>query len=251
MARIAGINVPDRQHTEIGLTAIYGIGRTRARVDLRGGGRLPLDQEGQGPDRRRTRAHSRPDLALHGRGRPASRSVDVDQAPDGPRLLPGRASPPRPAGPRPAHPHQCPHPQGPAQGRRGAEESNRQTGSEHGNQASAAAAAAHRGSARRSARTSRTASRTFTRRSTTRSSRSPTARATRCRGRRRAARASRARASPRRSPRRWPPKTAGRAAQELRHQEPRGADQGPRPGARVVGAGAQCARHQDHARSRT
>jgi small subunit ribosomal protein S13 len=32
MARIAGINIPDRQHTEIGLTAIYGIGRTRARV---------------------------------------------------------------------------------------------------------------------------------------------------------------------------------------------------------------------------
>jgi small subunit ribosomal protein S13 len=32
MARIAGINIPDRQHTEIGLTAIYGIGRTRAQV---------------------------------------------------------------------------------------------------------------------------------------------------------------------------------------------------------------------------
>ena len=31
MAPLAGINVPDRQHTEIGLTAIYGIGRTRAR----------------------------------------------------------------------------------------------------------------------------------------------------------------------------------------------------------------------------
>jgi small subunit ribosomal protein S13 len=31
MARIAGINIPDRQHTEIGLTAIFGIGRTRAR----------------------------------------------------------------------------------------------------------------------------------------------------------------------------------------------------------------------------
>jgi small subunit ribosomal protein S13 len=30
MARIAGINVPDRQHTSIGLTAIFGIGRTRA-----------------------------------------------------------------------------------------------------------------------------------------------------------------------------------------------------------------------------
>lgn len=31
MARIAGINIPQYQHTEIGLTAIYGIGRTRAR----------------------------------------------------------------------------------------------------------------------------------------------------------------------------------------------------------------------------
>ena len=31
MARIAGINIPPQQHAEIGLTAIYGIGRTRAR----------------------------------------------------------------------------------------------------------------------------------------------------------------------------------------------------------------------------
>lgn len=30
MARIAGINVPDQKHTVIGLTYIYGIGRTRA-----------------------------------------------------------------------------------------------------------------------------------------------------------------------------------------------------------------------------
>jgi len=30
MARIAGINVPPHKHTEIGLTAIYGIGRTTA-----------------------------------------------------------------------------------------------------------------------------------------------------------------------------------------------------------------------------
>jgi len=30
MARIAGINVPVNKHTEIALTAIYGIGRTRA-----------------------------------------------------------------------------------------------------------------------------------------------------------------------------------------------------------------------------
>jgi small subunit ribosomal protein S13 len=31
MARIAGINIPPHQHAEIGLTDIYGIGRTRAR----------------------------------------------------------------------------------------------------------------------------------------------------------------------------------------------------------------------------
>ncbi|MEX8518999.1 MAG: 30S ribosomal protein S13 [Leptothrix sp. (in: b-proteobacteria)] len=30
MARIAGINVPPHKHTEIGLTSIYGIGRTTA-----------------------------------------------------------------------------------------------------------------------------------------------------------------------------------------------------------------------------
>jgi small subunit ribosomal protein S13 len=31
MARIAGVNIPDRKHTVIALTAIYGIGTTRAR----------------------------------------------------------------------------------------------------------------------------------------------------------------------------------------------------------------------------
>ena len=31
MARIAGVNIPNHKHTEIGLTAIYGIGRSRAR----------------------------------------------------------------------------------------------------------------------------------------------------------------------------------------------------------------------------
>ena len=31
MARIAGVNIPNHQHTVIGLTAIYGIGRPRSR----------------------------------------------------------------------------------------------------------------------------------------------------------------------------------------------------------------------------
>jgi ribosomal protein L36 len=30
MARIAGINIPPQKHAEIGLTAIYGIGRSTA-----------------------------------------------------------------------------------------------------------------------------------------------------------------------------------------------------------------------------
>lgn len=30
MARIAGVNIPNHQHTVIGITAIYGIGRPRA-----------------------------------------------------------------------------------------------------------------------------------------------------------------------------------------------------------------------------
>ena len=32
MARIAGVNIPNHQHTVIGLQAIYGIGTTRART---------------------------------------------------------------------------------------------------------------------------------------------------------------------------------------------------------------------------
>ena len=32
MARIAGINIPNHQHTEIALTAIFGIGRSRAKI---------------------------------------------------------------------------------------------------------------------------------------------------------------------------------------------------------------------------
>lgn len=32
MARIAGVNIPNHKHAEIALTAIYGVGRSRARV---------------------------------------------------------------------------------------------------------------------------------------------------------------------------------------------------------------------------
>jgi small subunit ribosomal protein S13 len=38
MARIAGINIPNHQHAEIALTAIYGIGRARAQAILAAAG---------------------------------------------------------------------------------------------------------------------------------------------------------------------------------------------------------------------
>lgn len=38
MARIAGVNIPDNKHTVIALTAIYGVGRTRARQICAGAG---------------------------------------------------------------------------------------------------------------------------------------------------------------------------------------------------------------------
>lgn len=50
MARIAGINIPPQQHAEIGLTAIYGIGRSRSRLILEQCG-IPLHEEGSGPYR--------------------------------------------------------------------------------------------------------------------------------------------------------------------------------------------------------
>lgn len=44
MARIAGINIPPHQHAEIGLTAIYGIGRTRSRLICEASG-VPFDKK--------------------------------------------------------------------------------------------------------------------------------------------------------------------------------------------------------------
>jgi small subunit ribosomal protein S13 len=38
MARIGGVNIPNHQHAEIALTAIFGIGRSRARMICDGAG---------------------------------------------------------------------------------------------------------------------------------------------------------------------------------------------------------------------
>ena len=44
MARIAGINIPPHQHADVGLTAIYGIGRTTARAICDASG-VPYDKK--------------------------------------------------------------------------------------------------------------------------------------------------------------------------------------------------------------
>ena len=44
MARIAGINIPPHKHAEIGLTSIYGIGRTTAKRICSVAG-VPLDRK--------------------------------------------------------------------------------------------------------------------------------------------------------------------------------------------------------------
>src|ERR1700710_195611 len=44
MARIAGINIPPHKHTEIGLTSIYGVGRTTAQKICSASG-VPFDRK--------------------------------------------------------------------------------------------------------------------------------------------------------------------------------------------------------------
>ena len=44
MARIAGVNIPDKKHTVIALRAIYGIGATRAKAICAGSGISPAVQ---------------------------------------------------------------------------------------------------------------------------------------------------------------------------------------------------------------
>ncbi len=47
MARIAGVDIPDRKRLEIGLTYIYGIGKTRAKKILEATGIEPTKRVGE------------------------------------------------------------------------------------------------------------------------------------------------------------------------------------------------------------
>ena len=90
MARIAGVNIPNHQHAEIALTAIYGIGRARAQAICDAAG-IKHSTQDQGPDRAEMDKLREQVAQVHGRGRPAPRGDDEHQAPDGPRLLPRHA----------------------------------------------------------------------------------------------------------------------------------------------------------------
>ena len=116
MARIAGINIPNHQHASIALTAIYGIGRARARLICDAAG---VKQSAKIKDLTDGEMDKlREQVSRFGvEGDLRREDFHEHQAAHGPRLLPGRAPQEGPAGPRPAHAHQRAHPQGSAQGR--------------------------------------------------------------------------------------------------------------------------------------
>ena len=102
MARIAGIDLPREKRVEIGLTYIYGIGRTSANKILAEAGINPDTRvkdltEADEAKLREIIGHS-----YTVEGDPPPRRGDGHQAPDRDRLLPGHPAPQGPARPRSA-----------------------------------------------------------------------------------------------------------------------------------------------------
>ena len=118
MARIAGVNLPTQKRLEIGLTYIYGIGRSTSQKII---SELELDPEQKVrdlTDEEVTKLRNYIDSDARGRGRSSPGSRTGDQAADGDRRLPRDPPPPRPPGARPAHEDERAHAQGPEEDRR-------------------------------------------------------------------------------------------------------------------------------------
>jgi small subunit ribosomal protein S13 len=116
MARIAGVDLPRNKQARIALTYIFGIGDPRALKILEKANvdafkkiqdlgedevnriRQVIEDEGD------VEGDLRKDVQMH-----IKRLIDIQS-------YRGKSSPAFVAGARPAYPHQCPHPQGPAQG---------------------------------------------------------------------------------------------------------------------------------------
>ena len=113
MARIAGIDLPREKRIEIGLTYIYGIGRTSAKEIL--------EKAGIDPDIRVKNLTEDQEAALREvidhhytiEGDLRREGCNEYQAAHRDWLLPRCAASPRPACPRPADQDQRPHPEGP------------------------------------------------------------------------------------------------------------------------------------------
>ena len=114
MARIAGVNIPLNKRIEIGLTSIFGVGRSRSNEVLEKTGISPDTYVKDLTDDEiiKLREAIDNDLVVEGDLR-RERSQDIKRLTETGHL-PRPASPPRPAGARPAHEDQRARPQGPA-----------------------------------------------------------------------------------------------------------------------------------------
>src|ERR1035437_5431743 len=97
MARISGINIPLNKRVEVGLTYIYGVGRSTANKLL-------------------SEAHIEPDRKVRDLTEDEvvklRELIDSDLTVEGDLLLPGAATPARTPGARPEHQDQRAHTQG-------------------------------------------------------------------------------------------------------------------------------------------
>ena len=122
MARIAGVDLPPQKRLWVGLTSIYGIGQQRARTIC---AKAKVDETKKIKDLTEEEVNQirQADRVRRARrGRSPQGGPDEHSPADRNSVLPRLAPPAQPAGARPAHPHQRPHPQGPAQGRGGRQE---------------------------------------------------------------------------------------------------------------------------------
>ena len=125
MARIVGVDLPKNKRGEIGLTYIYGIGRSTARKILETAGiSYDLKVQDWSDDQVGAIRSTIADTGHQGRGRMPLDGPAEHQAPDGYRLLPRHPSPSGSSGPRSVNQEQCAHPQGPQEDRRKQEKGN-------------------------------------------------------------------------------------------------------------------------------
>ena len=109
MARIAGVDLPPKKRAEIGLTYIYGIGRTRAKSSCSGAASISTGKSATSP-KTRSICPYHPRRGRFGRRRSAQRNLAEHQAADRDGLLSRSPSSPRAARSRPAHPYQLREP---------------------------------------------------------------------------------------------------------------------------------------------